>query len=206
MRRKANGRKTVLVNRSLQPIAQRYIAKLKYVESVVLSAVSQPYAFRINSLFDPNSSGIGRQPYGFDQLAALYNRYRVIAVKMRIISGVPDANTPVRLTGLVSNDVITITSGDQAAENPRSKSIVQFPQADSHVLKHTAYLPSVVGRSRAQYMADDRYQSLCTTNPAENVFLYLWNTNLANVTQAANIQIQLEFICEFFDLINLPSS
>ena len=142
MRRK--GRKTMLVNRALQPIAQRYISKHKYVESIVVSNINQPFALRVNSMFDPNQTGVGRQPYGRDQLAALYNRYRVIAVKARLISGNPDANTPVRLTALFSNDVLTITSGDVATEQPRAKSVLQIPNGAPPLLKHQAYLPSVV--------------------------------------------------------------
>lgn len=204
MRRKA--RKTILINRALQPIAQRYISKHKYVESVVITSTVQPYAFRVNSMYDPNSTGIGRQPYGRDQLAALYNRYRVIACKIRVISGNPDANTPIRLTGLFSNDALTITSGDQAAEQPRSKSINQVPNGSTMVLKHQAYMPSVVGRSKAQYMADDRYQSDVGNNPAEAVFFYLWATNYANSSVAVNAQVQIEFVCEWFDLVNQASS
>lgn len=204
MRRK--GRKTVLVNRALQPIPQRYIARHKYVESVIITAGVQPFAFRVNSMYDPNSTGIGHQPYARDTYAALYNRYRVIGVKVRVICGNPDANTPVRLTGLFSNDVITSVNGDLAAESPRSKTINQIPNGSTMVLKHQGYMPSIVGRSKQQYMADDRYQSDVGNNPLEAVYLYLWATNYANSNVAVNAQVQIEFLCEWFDVINQGSS
>lgn len=40
------------------------------------------YVWRINSLFDPNSTGTGGQPALYDNMAALYRRYRVYAVKI----------------------------------------------------------------------------------------------------------------------------
>jgi len=35
--------------------------------------------WNINSVFDPDQSGVGHQPRYFDQLALLYNRYRVLS-------------------------------------------------------------------------------------------------------------------------------
>lgn len=40
--------------------------------------------FRANSLFDPDFTGIGHQPMGFDQWSALYSRYRVNAAKIEV--------------------------------------------------------------------------------------------------------------------------
>lgn len=42
----------------------------------------------LNSLFDPDQTGVGHQPYGYDQLCALagpYNRYKVNAAKVTLI-------------------------------------------------------------------------------------------------------------------------
>ena len=71
-------RPTVNVNRSLQPFAQRYIAKMKYSEQLKVTGPAggglAAYRFNLNSIFDPNRTGFGHQPYGHDQLAGLYNR------------------------------------------------------------------------------------------------------------------------------------
>ena len=39
---------------------------------------------RLNSLFDPNLSGLGHQPRGFDQLMAVYEKYTVVAAKITV--------------------------------------------------------------------------------------------------------------------------
>jgi len=49
---------TTNVNRSLQPIPDRYICKMKYAETIQTSATGQ-FQYRLNSLFDPNFSGGG---------------------------------------------------------------------------------------------------------------------------------------------------
>jgi len=42
------------------------------------------YVFNLNSLHDPNTSGVGHQPTGFDQLIAIYEQFVVYGVKYRI--------------------------------------------------------------------------------------------------------------------------
>lgn len=40
--------------------------------------------FRLNSLYDPDLSGLGTQPVGYDQWAAFYNKYRVVSTEVEI--------------------------------------------------------------------------------------------------------------------------
>lgn len=45
------------------------------------------WQFRLNSLYDPDATGTGSQPTGFDQWMALYERYRVIACEVDLVVG-----------------------------------------------------------------------------------------------------------------------
>ena len=69
--------------------ADKQTARLKYVEFVTLnnsassSSVPNVYHYRANSLHDPNYSGGGHQPRGFDELKAIYDHYTVIGSKMK---------------------------------------------------------------------------------------------------------------------------
>ena len=60
-----------LTTRDLMPTT--FNTTLHYRESILLSSTAMlPTAFNnfsMNSLFDPNRTGTGHQPYGFDQLA-----------------------------------------------------------------------------------------------------------------------------------------
>jgi hypothetical protein len=42
------------------------------------------WKFRGNSIFDPDQDGVGSQPYYFDNLAAIYNRYRVLSSSIQV--------------------------------------------------------------------------------------------------------------------------
>ena len=75
-------RKMTNVNKSLGPLlpAQRYITSMKYSQTFTISsALGAVQRFNLNNIYDPDRTGVGHQPYGYDQLGAIYNRYRVIA-------------------------------------------------------------------------------------------------------------------------------
>lgn len=50
--------------------------------------------FSCNGLFDPNISGIGHQPRGWDQMMALYDHYCVLKANISIICAVVPATEP----------------------------------------------------------------------------------------------------------------
>lgn len=196
--------KQLVVNRALHPIPQRYITKQKYSDVFALGAGSgSTFLYRLNSVFDPNRTGVGHQPQGFDQLATLYNRYRVIACSWVI--NVQSAD-PVRVGTLPTNDVPTLVSMSDFCERPRAKWIIQHPGGNTQYLKGKCYLPSLVGRNKSEYMADDRYQAQVTANPAEEAVLQVAGFNLADVQVNIFGTITMEFTVEYFDLNPLNQS
>ncbi len=70
--------------------------KLAYGDAFGLAAhasltsyTGSEYVFRLNSLYDPDLTGTGHQPYGFDQFAALYSRYKVDRVHIDVLFTTP---------------------------------------------------------------------------------------------------------------------
>lgn len=198
-------KKTVLVNHALQPIAQRYITKMKYSETVTTAGLSGLYQFNLNSTFDPNFTGIGHQPLGRDTLATLYNRYRVISVGWRIISG---ANSTVsEQFAVVPTSGAPVAVGDINAvkEQPRCK-YAFCAASESKVISGYVHLPSLAGVSRTTYMGSDRYQALNTANPTEAMYLNIYSADGAGAFNNWPIQVQLEYLVEWFDPIELSQS
>lgn len=209
-RRKRGGKRvwkkrtTTNVNRALQPIPQRYICKLKYADDINADGAGR-FNFNLNSLFDPNRTGVGHQPYAFDTLASLYNRYRVISCGWRITA--PTTATVVQVGALPANEVLPIVSMFELKENPRAKYFVQQPGGQTIVLSGKSYLPSLMGRTKAQYMADDRYQALTTADPAELGVLNLFAASAGGLGQPnATLNVLLEYTVEFFDVKNVGTS
>lgn len=218
-KRKAWGKKarpTVNVNRALAPFAQRYITKMKYAEQVQVTGPGlgglAAFRFNLNSIFDPNQTGIGHQPYGHDTMAGLYNRYRVIKCNY-VISGIATGGTSGNqysiIAALPSNETVNLGGGlAEAQEHPRCKFITQAPESGLKVLRGSVYLPSLVGRSKAQYMADDRYQATYGSSPNELAILnvYAGVLNGSAETTSMQLNVVLEYVVESFDVKSLIQS
>jgi len=200
-----NRRSTVNVNRALHPIPQRYITVQKYSDTFLLNTSQTVYNFNLNSVYDPNRTGIGHQPYGFDTLATMYNRYRVIGCSWAI-NGY-NTGSAIRIGCLVGNDVALATTISDLVERPRARFITQLPGGSTQTLKGKVSIPSVVGRSKAQYMADDRYQALVTGDPAELAILQVACANMADILiDGTALTITLEYTVEYFDMKPLAQS
>lgn len=204
-RRNRGVRKTVNVNRALTPFAQRYITKLKYSAAATLSlANSYSYTFNLNSCFDPDRTGGGHQPYGYDQLTPIYNRYRVIACSYSVTAY--NGSTPIRFGVLPSNEIPPISNMDEVCENPRGKWSIQVPGGDTQKVNGRVYIPSLVGRNKAQYMADDRFQATTSNSPQELALLNVYAQSMSNVGVDVNCTITLNYLVEFFDAHPLDQS
>lgn len=204
-RRKA--KPTVTVNTALAPIAQRYITKMKFAADVSTDATGR-FALSLNSIYDPLRSGSAspQQPYGRDTLATLYNRYRVIAVGWRITAANNGGN--IQFGAVPANEIVLPSDFSDLRESPRAKYFVQMAGGPTQLLKGKVYIPSLVGRTKAQYMADDRYQAQSDASPVEFAILNLAaaSTNGSLITTGQNVNVLLEYTVEWFDVKQLGPS
>lgn len=87
-----------------------YIARHTYVDRITLTQsindVMVDHLFRSNSLYDPDYTGTGHQPLGFDEMAVIYDHYEVLGAKITVDF------TPQSTTELKSNIVVGIATTD----------------------------------------------------------------------------------------------
>ncbi|AJD07523.1 putative capsid protein [Sewage-associated circular DNA virus-15] len=204
-RRRVAKHRTVNVNRALQPFAQRYITKMKYSEAYTLNAGNiWSQIMNLNSIFDPNRTGIGHQPYGHDTLQQIYGRYRVISCKY--VVNCYNATTPIRFGCLPANEIPPVSTVSELCENPRSQFRIQFPGGSTQTIAGVVSIPSLVGRNKSQYMADDRFQAPFGSSPAELALLYITGQSMADSNVDINLNVTLEYLVECFDVIPLEQS
>jgi hypothetical protein len=161
---------------------------------------------RLNSLFDPdltNATG-AHQPYGFDQLAALYARYRVLKTSYKMVFS-PAALT-YHIAIVPSNGNLPVTVSDQAtfqlaAEAPRAWSWAQGASGQSKEHVKTIALNDLNGTSVQEYLTSDRTQALTNTNCTEvlELNLCIFNPNGASIT--FNLIMTMDFHAEIWDPI-----
>lgn len=78
-----NYRKPTSIPLSIQP--KYRLGRLRYTEQFNLNATAGTIAYNdlcANGLYDPNLTGVGHQPYGFDQIMTLYNHYVVLGSRI----------------------------------------------------------------------------------------------------------------------------
>lgn len=65
------------------------VVRHKYVENITIPAASaagllRQYNYCCNSMFDPNSTGVGHQPLFRDEMAAVYTKYTVVSSYIKV--------------------------------------------------------------------------------------------------------------------------
>lgn len=202
---KRKGYRTVnIVKKALNPIPQRYICSMKYAETINTDANGQ-ILMNLNSIFDPNRSGIGHQPYGHDTFATMYNRYRVISCSYRVIAN--KNNDTLQVCALPANEPILYLTGAEYKENPRCRYKTQAPGGEVQHVAGKQYIPSLTGRTKAQYMADDRYQAIFGASPLELAVLNIGVFTGSDAPAATvPVNIELVYVVELFDAKLLAQS
>ena len=113
---------TARLTNSMNPFPPSMICDLQYVDYGTVSATAATtstgaeYAFRLNSLFDPNLTGSGHQPRYFDQLTNIYQLYRVYKCSFQVEFYKPSSST-MYCAGQVRNSQDTYTLSTKSPVN-----------------------------------------------------------------------------------------
>lgn len=84
--RKFRRKKRNYVPRINRPMSNTLICKLRYADQIELNPTGSgggvQYAFRANSVFDPDYTGVGHQCLGYDQITPFFQHYVVLGAKI----------------------------------------------------------------------------------------------------------------------------
>jgi hypothetical protein len=159
----------------------------------------------MNSLFDPNRTGTGHQPIGFDQWMAFYNRYRVTGIDVRL--DVQNTGASMLKGALVANNSTSAFTDDTAFEEDFSRryAIGASTGEDQATVTASFDLAKVTGRRSREYDADDSYAGTLSTSPTELLILHVVNlANTGNLT--SNFTINITFHTVMYDRNTLSQS
>lgn len=143
------------------------------------------YQFR-SSANDPDYTGTGHQPYGYDQLGALYTKARVLKQKFTIWARSRDVQgCVITITNAPST---TLPSGIGAVEQGAKFRMIT---TDDGCVKfiHTTYPWLALGMTKKQYIDDDNVVANIGSNP--NAFAL---TNISFIFQSALAVTGVEFV------------
>jgi hypothetical protein len=158
----------------------------------------------MNSLFDPDFTGTGAQPGYFDQLALLYNRYRVYGSAIKVIA-VPfnagsQVNVPATIVVVPSAISLASFSTYDAAGLPRAQTRVSTGNMDSknQTIVGSHSVSEILGVKDVE--GADRLQATVAASPSEQCLWSIIGRTVDSVTATTvEINVLITYDCEFFD-------
>jgi len=180
-------------------------ATLKYCESYTQvnpgAGQSSAYIYRANDLFDPNYTGVGHQPTGFDQYMAMYNKFVVIASKIKVIGFNNDAETNDVIGGIAIMDNVTVqTTAENYMEQPLADwSIITGGAGAASSVNRTAF-DSKVWSNTDIYTNDLLFGSSSST-PTKMWYYHVFAAATEATANPGNINfaVEIEYKVKFFD-------
>lgn len=195
------------------PFGKSRTCKLRYCETITINpsaGQAGTYTFSANGLYDPNISGTGHQPYGFDQLCALYNHYYVTGAKMTITTITADSYYTI---GIKLCDASTLNSSipDNLMEQPAFRKRVISNNAASTSSSITQYFSTKKFfrlKNKSFIMADDTLSGSASGNPAEQAYFVIVFQPAVALQDLSNstFQVQIDYIATFAGPKELPVS
>lgn len=157
-------------------------------------------AILLNGLYDTDYSNIwgNRQPPGFDELAALYGRYRVLAAKVKMTIVNKNSNAPVRFIMYPNKNnslsALTTTPCRELALQPGSSKLITISNSDSsnkYVTSRYFTIAKSMGTLKQTVIGNDDYSAATNANPGELSYLWLvFDSNGVACTLDVTIEIK----------------
>ncbi len=199
-----------------QPLKKKTVVKLRYVDTISIDpgvAAIASHDFLANGLFDPDNTGTGHQPLGFDQMTLMYNQYRVLSSKIKVTQiTTASSNVIPGLWGIVTDNdgTLTFTEGTAVIEDPRQGKT--WAIANGHETAFNGSNARILRKSFNKTMLNPEQRNdatLVSADPdAATRFHYLiWLSSiLGNNPGAISFMVELDYVCEFSDPVHLAQS
>lgn len=183
------------------------MCRLRYVESITMTIANQnanKYAYSTNSCYDPNNSGTGHQPYGFDQWALIYNHYKVMSSSIRLLTTSVASQTGAIYGIKVDDNATVAVDVNSLMEQKSSRYNIVNNQSAPSSLSYTWNL------RKSMDPTDDNVSAVVTNSPVDQEFfiIYAATANPADTTsnQYITLQVQIDYIVQFSELRDFANS
>lgn len=168
------------------------------------NAASSTYAeagFTINDMFDPQGGSGAAQCLGFDQMAVLYNRYRVTGSTIKVRASLnSDSGTPTA-TALEAQVVVypaSVVTGATTVDDGMSQPFVKssFISGEKPVtLRSSCSVAKLIGNS----VTADRLQAVVTSSPSKILYWHVGIISRAYTGIRTTLAVEVTYQVTFFE-------
>lgn len=177
---------------------------LRYSTTINLDPVAglpQHYLFRATSIFDPDATGTGHQPYGHDTLASIYNHYQVDECIITMTSTSVGTNG---IFGITVTDDSSVNSDFDTVREQKGATFASIAASPNPVRVMSKYV------RKATFPVETALDTVANygANPTENTFFDVWaEGNLpGNNPTAMSFVITLSYKVRSWELRDLDQS
>jgi len=149
------------------------------------------YVFTCNGLYDPNITGVGHQPMGFDQMMLFYEHYTVTEAEITVNFYNNDVDDAVMVGVLIAPDATIETVFSKLNENGMLTKHWLTPSG-GHDPKCSFKLKADVSKinGRKGIVGDDLFRGDSASNPTEQTYFHLFAYNQTTVN-AVNVVFEV---------------
>lgn len=187
------------------------ITQLRYCElfEKTPSVAVNHQVFNLNSIFDPDESGIGHQPMYRDQYAALYNNYTVLGAKITVTFVNFAASAVPAVVGIAVGDNSTfVTTLSQIMElNKCQWKLIGLNTGGNDAAVLTNTYGTVEDEGIDPYSGSGNARTAVSSNPSELYCASVWcaSTDGATSTKIC-YTVEIEYTVLFSELADIGQS
>lgn len=180
-------------------MSNKAVVKLRYIDNRILSSSAVGLGQRTyscNSCFDPDVTGVGGQPLGFDEWSAFYTYYKVLGAKITV-NAVNGTGEPQIIHVLRQDDPTPAGALKVLMEQAYGKWATlagSLGGKSNTVMKHTYSAK----KQFPNLYRDDTLRAPVSSSPGEQMY---WIVSTQRVDAAGNadmaICVAIEYIVEF---------
>lgn len=147
-----------------------YCDAVSLLSSTALNIFGAERCWRLNSLFDPDLTGVGHQPYYYDQVSALYTSYRVFECAWEVTFTTPATiNCFCAVMAATSQDTYSLTGkvSQFVREKPNTVSRIMGNGDQPMTVIGSAKMWELEGQSYSNWLGDQSFQATTAANPVK---------------------------------------
>lgn len=204
---------TFYLPRSLTGVPERYFTNIAYATTIIPTAAISEYYYTLtgNGLYDPDITGVGRQPQYFDELMALYTNYRVWDSKIEVTFVNRSTTEPFSVVVIptVTSGAILALNDEEFQQQPYAVSDIVSIAGGQDILR----MRNSMSTSKIWGIPNIIYGSFNGTSSANPSDLWYWVVNVNNMDDSGSIasgscilEMVVTYRAEFFNHTTIDGS
>lgn len=187
------------------PFPAKATVIMRYNTTITLTSdvagIAGYHLFRANSIFDPDQTGVGHQPYGRDIYAQIYNHYKVNS--STIVVTPVDAKTG--FVGCTITDDTSVNLGFDNVKEVKGTRMIPMTSPGNNNGK-------VIQQYNSSQIFEPNYDTTGITaamgnNPSEQSYFHVWFTpQLSTSTGDVKVNISISYNVSMWELQDLGQS